>query len=77
MNAIKRETIEPFKIVGNWDVQSKKLKEKFPQLTVDDLSHVAGKEGELLTRLETRLEKSRQEVIRLIKKGEPHNFKAL
>lgn len=77
MEAIKRKTIEPFKIVGNWDVQSKKLKEKFSQLTDNDLKYEAGKEVELLTRIETRLNKNRHEVINLIKKGEPHTSKAV
>ena len=77
MDAINSIIIEPFKIVGNWDVQSRKLKEKFPQLTAEDLKNEAGKEGDLLTRLERRLNKNRQEIIRLIKKGEPHPFKAL
>ena len=77
MDAINSIIIEPFKIVGNWNWQSKKLQEKFPQLTDEDLKHEAGKESELLTRLERRLEKNRQEVIRLIKRGEPHTFKAL
>ena len=76
MDAIKSKTIQPFKIVGNWEVQSKKLKEKFPQLTVEDLKYEAGKDVELLTRLETRLKKDRHEVISLIKKGEAHNVKA-
>lgn len=77
MDVINSIIIEPFKIVGNWNWQSKKLQEKFPQLTDEDLKHEAGKESELLTRLERRLEKNRQEVIRLIKRGEPHTFKAL
>ena len=76
MDAIKSKINQPFKIVGNWDVQSKKLKEKFPQLTVEDLKYEAGKEVELLTRMETRLKKERQEVISIIKKGEPHDVKA-
>ena len=77
MDEINSITIEPFKIVGNWDLQSRKLQEKFPQLTDTDLRHEAGKEGELLTRLGRRLEKTRQEIIRLIRRGEPHIFKAL
>lgn len=62
---------EPFKITGNWDKQSKQLKEKFSQLTDSDLKFEAGKENELLTRMETRLNKKREEVISIIKKGQP------
>jgi uncharacterized protein YjbJ (UPF0337 family) len=65
-----KKTIEPFKVVGDWDAQSKALKEKFPKLTDADLKFEAGKEGELVTRLEKRLNKTRSEVINIIKKGE-------
>ena len=59
---------ETFKITGNWDVQSKQLKEKFSQLTDADLKFETGKENELLSRVETRLNKKRDEVINIIKK---------
>lgn len=62
---------ENFKITGNWDHQSKQLKEKFNQLTDADLKFETGKENELLTRVETRLNKKREEVINIIKKGQP------
>lgn len=62
---------EGFKITGNWDEQSKILKEKFNQLTDADLKFEVGKESELLTRVETRLNKKRDEVINIIKKGQP------
>jgi len=77
MDVINSIIIEPFKIVGNWNWQSKKLQEKFPQLTDEDLRHEVGKESELLTRLEKRLVKNREEVIKLIKRGEPHTFRPL
>jgi hypothetical protein len=77
MDAINSVIIEPFKIAGNWALQAKKLQEKFPQLTNEDLKHEVGKEGELLIRLQRRLEKTRQEVIRLIKRGEPHTFRTI
>ncbi|NGF76839.1 hypothetical protein G5B10_13210 [Fluviicola sp. SGL-29] len=59
---------ETFKITGNWDVQSKQLKEKFSQLTDADLKFETGKENELLSRVENRLNKKRDEVINIIKK---------
>jgi len=62
---------ENFKITGNWDQQSKQLKEKFNQLTDADLKFEDGKENELLTRVESRLNKKREEVINIIKKGQP------
>jgi uncharacterized protein YjbJ (UPF0337 family) len=71
MQKEKNETAETFKIVGNWDDQSKRLKEKFAQLTDADLKFETGKESDLLTRVETRLNKKREEVINIIRKGQP------
>lgn len=63
--------VETFKITGNWAVMSKQLQDKFAQLTDADLKFEVGKENELLTRVEARLHKKRQEVINIIKKGQP------
>lgn len=60
---------ETFKITGNWNDQTAVLKEKFPQLTDADLKFESGKENDLLKRVETRLNKKRDEVINIIKKG--------
>jgi hypothetical protein len=62
---------ETFKITGNWENQSKELKSKYSQLTDSDLKFEAGKENDLLKRVETRLNKNREEVINIIKKGQP------
>jgi len=51
------------------------LKEKFPQLTVSDLKFEDGKENELLTRVQERLNKGREEVINIIRKGQPDKNK--
>ena len=59
---------EAFKITGNWNTQSKQLKSKFSQLTDSDLKFETGKENELLGRVETRLNKKRDEVINIIRK---------
>ena len=68
MDANQNKNSETFKITGNWDVQSKQLQEKFSQLTDADLKFETGKENELLSRVETRLNKKRDEVINIIKK---------
>ena len=60
-----------FKIIGDWKRQADKLKEKFPQLTDADLKFETGRESDLLKRIETRLHKKREEVINIIKKGQP------
>ncbi len=62
---------EAFKITGDWTAQSKLLKEKFSQLTDADLKLETGKEEDLLKRIETRLNKKREEVMNIIKKGQP------
>jgi hypothetical protein len=74
MQKEKNETAETFKIVGNWDDQSKRLKEKFAQLTDADLKFETGKENDLLKRVETRLNKKREEVINIIRKGQPEKI---
>jgi hypothetical protein len=57
-----------FKITGDWAVQSKHLKQQFSQLTDADLTFEVGKENDLLKKIETRLNKKRDEVINIIKK---------
>jgi hypothetical protein len=69
MNNVNLKSETPFTITGNWAKQSKVLMEKFEQLTEADLMFVAGKENDLITRLEKRLNKKREEVINIIKKG--------
>lgn len=71
MDNSNKRTTEDFKITGNWKDQSKALKGKFSQLTDADLIFETGKENDLLNRLETRLNKGREEVINIIKKGQP------
>lgn len=59
---------ESFKISGDWTKQSAQLKDKFSQLTDSDLKFEPGKENELLQRVETKLNKKRDEVINIINK---------
>jgi hypothetical protein len=66
METTQKKNVESFKITGNWDAQSKKLKSKFPLLTDSDVKFETGKENELLGRLEKRLSKNRMEVIEII-----------
>lgn len=66
MDTTQSKSGATFKITGNWNAQSKQLKEKFPQLTDADLKFESGKENELLSRLQTKLNKKREEVIDLI-----------
>lgn len=47
---------------GNWNEVKGKLKQKYGQLTDDDLSFAAGKEDELLGRLQKKLGKSKEDL---------------
>lgn len=51
------------KLKGSWNETKGKLKQKYGQLTDDDLIYAKGKEDELLGRLQKRLSVT-QEVIR-------------
>jgi len=53
---------------GNWNEIKGKLKQKYAQLTDDDLTFAEGKEEELLGRLQQRLGKSKEEIRREIEK---------
>lgn len=52
---------------GNWDQIKGKLKQKYANLTDDDLMFVEGKEDETLGRIEKKLGKSRNEVERILR----------
>jgi uncharacterized protein YjbJ (UPF0337 family) len=57
------------KIKGNWNQVAGNLKQKFANLTDDDLLFAEGKEEELLGRLQKKLGKSKADVIQLIEKA--------
>ena len=66
-NNNKNRNEEPFKITGNWETQAKELKKEYSQLSDSDLKLEAGKEHELLGRVSSRLNMTRDEVIEIIK----------
>ena len=49
-------------IKGNWNEIKGKLKQKYGQLTDDDLVFATGKEEELLGRLQQRLGKKKEDI---------------
>jgi uncharacterized protein YjbJ (UPF0337 family) len=53
---------------GNWNQLKGKLKQKYADLTDDDLLYVEGKEDELFGRLQKKLGKSDREVRELLRK---------
>jgi len=70
-NSTQNKANESFKITGDWNKQSKQLKEKYAQLTDSDLKFETGKENDLFKRVETRLGKNREEVVNIIRKVQP------
>jgi len=51
---------------GNWNEQKGKLKQKFAELTDDDLLFAEGKKEEMLGRLQIKLGKSKEELHSII-----------
>lgn len=58
---MKRENIE-----SGWEDISEKLINRFPKLRKINMDFIKGKEEELLSRIEMRLDKSRAELLTLI-----------
>ena len=54
------------KIKGNWNETKGKLRQKYGELTDDDLQFSEGKEEELVGRLQKKLGKDKDEVRRII-----------
>ena len=53
-------------IKGNWNELKGKLKQKFGDLTDDDLIYSEGREDEMLGKLQKKLGKSKDEVRKLL-----------
>lgn len=53
-------------VKGNWDIQKAKLKQKYADLTDDDLMYKEGKNDEMLGRLQVKLGKTKEELVKFI-----------
>jgi uncharacterized protein YjbJ (UPF0337 family) len=53
-------------VKGNWNEQKGKLKQKFANLTDNDLLFAEGKQEEMLGRLQIKLGKSKEELHKII-----------
>ena len=53
-------------IKGNWNELKGKLKQKYGNLTDDDLMYSEGREDEMLGKLQKKLGKSKDEISRLL-----------
>jgi uncharacterized protein YjbJ (UPF0337 family) len=48
---------------GNWNILKGKLKQRYAQLTEDDLTYVEGAEDEMYGRIQAKLGKTKQEIL--------------
>lgn len=69
-------------IKGNWNLAKGKLKQKYAQLTDNDLKYVEGKEDELLGGIQKKTGRSRAEIERFLEEecgcysADPEEFSA-
>ncbi len=59
-------TMDKLRLEGTWNQVKGKLKEKYAELTDDDLQYTEGKEDQLIGRIQKKLGKSKDEVRRII-----------
>jgi uncharacterized protein YjbJ (UPF0337 family) len=62
LRAARSKGMTTMNLKGQWNEIKGKLKQKYGQLTDDDLTFAEGKEDELLGRLQKRLGKSKEDV---------------
>lgn len=65
---------EEIKIFGDWDSKSKLLRRRFPQLMPSDLKLEKNDGDDLLDRIAQRLQKTKAEVLEIIKNTIPNKF---
>ena len=58
--------MDKLRFKGSWNEVKGKLKQKYADLTDDDLTYMEGKDEELLGRLQRRIGRSRDEIRREI-----------
>ncbi len=54
-------------IKGDWNIAKGKLKQKYAQLTDDDLKYVSGREDEILGRLQKKTGARREELEKFLR----------
>jgi uncharacterized protein YjbJ (UPF0337 family) len=64
--SLKRYVMEKQQMKGSWNEVKGKLKQKYGELTDDDLVYQEGKEDEMYGRLQQRLGKTKEEIKREI-----------
>ncbi|MGE5679803.1 MAG: CsbD family protein [Bacillota bacterium] len=59
--------MDRLEIKGNWNQLKGRLKQKYANLTDDDLRYEEGKDEELLGRIQKRTGQTRDQIIKMIK----------
>lgn len=62
LNTERTNDMSNWQLKGNWNEVKGKLKQKYGQLTDDDLTFAEGKEDEMLGRLQKKLGKRKEEI---------------
>jgi uncharacterized protein YjbJ (UPF0337 family) len=62
----KIDDMNTTELAGNWNEQKGKLKQKFAELTDNDLMFTEGKKDEMLGRLQIKLGKTKEELHKII-----------
>jgi uncharacterized protein YjbJ (UPF0337 family) len=62
----KSKSMSTLEMKGNWNIAKGKLKQKFAQLTDDDLQFVEGKEDELVGRIQKRTGQAQTDIKRVV-----------
>lgn len=59
--------MDRLELKGNWNQIKGRLKQKYANLTDDDLRYEEGKDDELLGRIQKRTGQTREQIIKMIK----------
>lgn len=59
--------MDRLELKGNWNIIKGRLKQKYSNLTDDDLRYEEGKDDELIGRIQKRTGQSREEIVNYIK----------
>jgi len=63
----KKNIMDKLEFQGNWNEVKGKIKQSYAHLTDDDLKYEEGKDDELLGRLQQKVGKGRDELVKWIK----------
>lgn len=63
---IKSNIMNTTEAKGNWNIQKAKLKQKYADLTDDDLMYDEGQRDEMLGKLQVKLSKTKEELVKFI-----------